>query len=122
MTFRKIHFSGTEPIQKHGITLTEFGEDILAGNASIVTTTRGHFEEFLDKESTYTYLIVEGKGVFFLDDQSVDVCPGDMLVVDPKTRIHYFGNLKMVLIVSPTWKEGNEVHIRDIQLSESPYQ
>lgn len=45
----------------------------------------------------------------------------DLIVIPPKTRIHYFGNMEMVLTVSPAFEEKNERHVRFIDKKESPY-
>jgi mannose-6-phosphate isomerase-like protein (cupin superfamily) len=66
------------------------------------------------------YYIVEGSGVFILNDENHEVKTGDLVVVPPNTRIHYFGKMSMVLTVTPTFDEQNEVHVRFIEKTESP--
>lgn len=85
-----------------------------ADNYSLVTveTETGHNQEFYDTKSTLTYLIIEGSGTFFLNDEPVAVKQGDLLSVEPNTRIYYKGKLKMVLITSPVWSQANEVETR----------
>ena len=80
-----------------------------------------HFQEFYDIESHFTYYIVEGEGTFVLNDKKVKVKATDLVVIPPKTRIHYFGKMKMVLTVSPAFKEENERHVRIVNENESPY-
>lgn len=45
-----------------------------------------------------------------------------LIVISPKTPIHYFGMMEMVLTVSPAFNEIDETHIRFVDESESPYQ
>lgn len=107
---------------KHGIDLVVYGQEIPEANVVFVSVKIGHFQEFYDKNSSYTYYIIEGKGTFFLNDEKVEVQATDLVAIPPKTRIHYFGTMKMVLTVAPAFDEINEVHVRFVEESESPYQ
>lgn len=78
----------------------------------LVSTEEGHNQEFYDKESTFTYIVLEGSGTFFLDDEPVPVTKGDSLSIYPKTRIYYKGKLRMVLLTTPMWKPENEVETK----------
>jgi mannose-6-phosphate isomerase-like protein (cupin superfamily) len=105
--------------QKFGVDLVTYGsvtEDI---NFVRVSVKEGHFEEFKNT-SWFVYYLIEGSGVFVLNDEKVEAKQGDVVSIPPNTRIHYFGKMELVLIVSPPWKAENETHIRDIDPSESP--
>jgi len=78
----------------------------------LVSTETGHNEEFSNLKSTFTYVILDGEGSFFLDDEEVKVEKGNMISIEPNTRIYYKGKLKMVLITNPAWKQENEVETR----------
>lgn len=106
---------------KHGIDLTVYGEDYPPANVVHVSVEKGHFQEFYDMESAYIYYIIKGKGSFFLNDEKVEAQATDLIVIPPKTRIHYFGKMEMVLTVAPAFNENNERHVRFIDESESPY-
>lgn len=106
---------------KHGIDLTIYGEGVSSANVVHVRVKEGHFQEFYDVESTFIYYIVKGEGTFFLDDKKVKAKATDLIVIPPKTRIYYFGNMEMVLTVTPAFKEENERHVRFVNNSESPY-
>jgi mannose-6-phosphate isomerase-like protein (cupin superfamily) len=96
---------------KHGIHLNVYPQ---IGDCGIVTvnTEAGHNQEFYDVESTFTYIVLEGDGVFVLDDEEVLVSAGDHISIPPKVRIHYKGNMKLVLITNPAWKAENEVETK----------
>ncbi|HEY4489612.1 MAG TPA: hypothetical protein VJA87_04000 [Candidatus Paceibacterota bacterium] len=79
---------------------------------ALVATDEGHNQEFYDQESSFTYIILEGDGIYYLDDEEVLVSKGDFLSIAAKTRIYYKGKMKMLLITSPAWKESNEVETR----------
>ncbi len=106
---------------KHGIDLTVFPTKIPSAGVVHVSVEKGHFQEFSDKESYYIYYVYEGEGTFVLNDEKIEVKATDLVAIPPKTRIHYFGKMKMVLTVTPTFKAENEVHVRFIEESESPY-
>ncbi len=78
----------------------------------LISTETGHNEEFLNLKSTFTYVVLEGDGSFFLDNEEIKVENGDMISIEPNTRIHYRGKLKMFLITNPAWKQENEVETR----------
>lgn len=106
---------------KYGADLTIYGGGVTSANVVHVSVDEGHFQEFYDKESTFMYYICEGEGVFVLNDERVPVKPADLVVIPPKTRIYYFGTMKMVLTVTPAFKEENDVHVRLVDKGESPY-
>jgi mannose-6-phosphate isomerase-like protein (cupin superfamily) len=97
--------------EKFGISLDIY-PDVSGAGIVLVSTETGHNQEFYDKQSTFTYLILEGSGTFFLDDESVEVSKGDVLSIEPNTRIYYKGRLKMVLVTTPAWKPENEVETK----------
>jgi mannose-6-phosphate isomerase-like protein (cupin superfamily) len=97
---------------KFGIHLNVYPEINERCEVALVSTEEGHNQEFYDKKSSFTYLILEGSGTYYLDDEEVAVSAGDCLSVEPRTRIYYKGQMKMVLITSPAWREGNEVETR----------
>lgn len=106
-------------ISKHGIDLKLYGpvnEDI---DFKHVSVAEGHFEEFKNT-SWFIYYILQGEGVFVLNDEQVPVKQGDIVSIPPNTRIHYFGKMEFTLTVTPPWKAENETHVRDIDPSENP--
>lgn len=80
----------------------------------LVSTDTGHNEEFSNLKSIFTYIVLEGKGSFFLDDEEIKVEKGNMISIEPNTRIYYKGKLKMVLITNPAWRQENEIETKAI--------
>lgn len=119
----KYRFSANEAnkFNKYGVDLVVYGENVPEANVVHVSVKKGHLEEFYDTKSYYIYYVVEGQGVFVLNDEKVKVQPTDLIVIPPKTRIHYFGNMDMVLTVSPAFDGKNERHARMIGEKESLY-
>lgn len=106
---------------KHGVDLVVCGEDYPPLNVVYVSVKKGHLQEFLDPKSSYVYYMIKGKGTFVLDDKKFEAKATDLVVIPPKTRIHYFGNMEMVLSVCPAFDAEREQHVRFIDESESPY-
>lgn len=114
MKYKKLSFESTTKFSKNGVDFV--GYEAINDDMSFVieTVKEGHFEEFVHTKSTFTYIFLEGKGTFYLDDKKVDVKAGDVLSISPGTRIYYKGNLKQVLICSPAYDPKYEQHIRNI--------
>lgn len=119
----KYKFSAAEAakISKHGIDLTIYPSDNPLSTVCRVSVKEGHFQEFYDVESSFTYSILSGKGTFYLNGEPVEAEAGDLIYIPPSTKIYYFGTMKMVLTCAPAWKEENERHVRFIDKKESPY-
>jgi|SRR5579862_341212 len=107
---------------KYGVDLVVYGENVPAANVVHVSVDEGHLEEFYDLKSWYQYYIYEGEGTFYIDDRKVEAKVTDLIVIPPKTRIHYFGKMKMVLTTAPAFNAKNERHVRMVDKSESPYE
>ena len=99
--------------------LSKFGVDLKIYSAIdetcgvvLVHVEDGHNEEFRHLESTFTYIVLEGRGTFYLNDESVDVSKGDRISIKPNTNIYYKGKMQMVLITTPAWSAEQEVEVR----------
>lgn len=97
--------------EKVGISLDVY-PDVSDCGLVIITTEKGHNSEFVNKRSTFTYIVIDGEGLFFLDDEEVSVAKGDSISIEPNTRIYYKGKLKLVLITTPAWRQEDETIIR----------
>lgn len=113
MKYQLVRNRDVSKIEKFGINLEVFPSVDTCG-VVLVETLEGHNQEFYDKKSTFTYIILEGEGTFFLDDEPVKVTKGYAIYIQPKTRIYYKGKLRMVLITTPEWKKENEVETKAV--------
>ncbi len=120
---RKYKFIAKEAkrFNKHGVDLVVYGENVPEANVVHVSVKEGHFQEFYDIKSYYQYYIYEGSGTFVLNDEKIEVKATDLIVIPPKTRIHYFGKMKMVLTTAPAFNAENEHQVRFVEKSETPY-
>lgn len=117
----KFSFANTKTINKYGVDITLYGINKPEANIVYEEVKEGHFEEFLSTKSTYMWFIIEGTGIFIVNDEKIPVETKDIIVVPPNNRIHYFGQMKMVLLTVPAFNETNERHIRNVLKKENPY-
>ena len=68
----------------------------------------GHDTFMISKALTRLYYILEGKGVFTIDNQNYDVAPGLLVEVPPGVEYSYSGSMKILLVSHPRWFDGNE--------------
>jgi mannose-6-phosphate isomerase-like protein (cupin superfamily) len=98
-------------IEKFGVSL-EINPDVGGAGIVLVSTETGHNQEFYHRQSTFTYIVLDGSGEFFLNDEAVEVMKGDVLSIPPNTRIYFKGKLQMILITTPAWNPQNEVQTK----------
>ena len=111
MNYKLIKSNDVSNIEKFGIDLKVYPSIDNAGIV-LINTEFGHNQEFYEMESTFTYIILEGEGIFSLNNKSVMVSKGDFLSIFPNTRIYYKGKMKMVLISTPAWTSKQEVETK----------
>ena len=68
----------------------------------------GHDTYIISKALTRFYYIIEGTGVFTIDNQKYDVASGLLVEVPPGVEYSYSGSMKILLVSHPRWFEGNE--------------
>jgi mannose-6-phosphate isomerase-like protein (cupin superfamily) len=117
----KYSLSEAKTFTKFGVNITAYGENVPTNNIVFEDVEFGHLEEFYDDESTYMWYVVDGYGTFVINDEKIEALKGDLVIVPPKHRVHYFGKMKMVLSVTPAYNSKNEHHVRNVDPSESPY-
>ena len=74
----------------------------------LVDVHKGHDTFQISKVLTRIYYIIEGTGVFTIDDRQYDVAPGLLVEVPPGVEYSYSGSMKIFLVSHPRWFEGNE--------------
>lgn len=60
-------------------------------------------------ESTILYYIIEGNGIFEINDEKVKVSKNDLIEIPPQNRYSYEGDFRMLEIQSQAFNE-NELH------------
>ncbi|MPM61171.1 hypothetical protein SDC9_108027 [bioreactor metagenome] len=108
----------SEVIEKHGVCMRIYTTKNDSPNAAILyqETETGHAEEFFHEKSDFLYYILEGSGIWVVEDREFEVRAGDAVIVPSGNRFWFRGNLKQICITAPAWEEKYERHIRDIKL------
>jgi mannose-6-phosphate isomerase-like protein (cupin superfamily) len=79
-------------------------------------TEKGHSEEFYHNKSTFVYYIIEGKGIWVIDDEKYEVEATDVVIILPGQRFYYTGSLKHICITIPAWESGYEHTVRRVNI------
>jgi predicted house-cleaning noncanonical NTP pyrophosphatase (MazG superfamily)/quercetin dioxygenase-like cupin family protein len=105
-------------IEKHGVKMRIYTTKAESRNAAVLyqETQAGHAEEFLHERSDFIYYILEGSGIWTVEDREFEAGAGDVVIVPAGKRFWFRGNLKQVCVTAPAWEEEYEHHIRDIEL------
>jgi len=103
---------------KHGVRMWVYTGRQDCPRAAIVyqETDRGHAEEFYHDKSAFIFYIIEGQGVWIIENEEYPVEATDVVIVPPGKRFYYRGTLKQVCITAPAWEEAHEHHVRAVEL------
>ena len=71
--------------EKHGVKMNIYNqkEDCPQAAVAYQETSIGHKEEFIHHKSAFIYYIIEGKGTYYIDNQSHEVEATDVIMVPP---------------------------------------
>jgi len=78
----------------------------------VVTISRDsklHYHKIL----TEFYYVLEGNGLLELNDDLVELAPGMLVMIKPMTRHRARGNLKILNIVTPPFREDDEFIVNE---------
>ena len=78
---------------------------------------RGSFQLIIpsdNTESTHTYCVLDRAGKFIIDDEEIQVEPGDTIIILPNKVFSYEGEMIMTLGMTPNFKEDNEHIVRQV--------
>lgn len=80
----------------------------------LVNSIQGHDNYSYNTESTHVYHVLDGSGKFIVDDEEVEVMPGDTITIAPNKVFSYEGEMIMTLGMTPNFKEENEHIVRQV--------
>ena len=106
------------PIVKQDMKMSiyNFAKDCPQAAVVFQETDVGHSEEFYHEKSAFIYYIIEGKGVWVIEDKEYPVEATDVVIVPPGKRFYFKGQLKQICVTAPAWEEKYEHHVRDVNL------
>jgi mannose-6-phosphate isomerase-like protein (cupin superfamily) len=105
-----IHEPDEISFDKVGIKGKIFPTDVFTKDLEFVRidTETGHATKIIEHESTFCYYVLEGSGYFEIDGEKEECTKGDLIVIPPDHAFIYKGNLKLLLITTPPWREDQE--------------
>lgn len=74
----------------------------------MIETKTGHETTIIEHESNFVYYILEGNGYFEINDEKEQCTAGDLVVIPMGIKFTYRGELRMLLISTPPWREDQE--------------
>ena len=104
-----IHMDEVQPVDcSCGLSRRAFvSEDNRAASFHVVEI-KEDAERHYHKKLTEVYYILEGRGRMELDDEIVDVQPGDAVLIRPGCRHRALGRLKIINVVIPAFDPDDE--------------
>lgn len=105
-------------IEKHGMSMEIYGGRTEFPQAAVAyqETEKGHAEEFFHEKSAFIYYIIEGSGVWVIEDREYPAQAGDVVMIPPGNRFYFRGRLRQVCVTVPAWEEEYERHVRFVEL------
>ena len=100
----------TEPsFRQNG--LNGFSYEITNKNISIdiEDVYKGHEKYCKSLVSTFIYYVLEGTGVFKIENNNYNVVQGDVIEIPPNTEFVFAGKMKLLLIMNPAFNKDNEI-------------
>jgi hypothetical protein len=76
--------------------------------AHFIDVIKGHDTFIISKALTRMYYIIDGAGVFTINNQKYDVTSGLLVEIPPGVEYSYSGSMKIFLVSYPRWFAGNE--------------
>ncbi len=104
------HLPEEYSFEKVGIKGKNFPTKELTDKAkiAIIEVEDGHETKIREKECTFFYYILEGKGSFEIEDKTEECQKGDLVVIPNNTIFRYSGKMKLLLVTVPWWYPEQE--------------
>lgn len=80
----------------------------------LVNSIKGHDCYSYNSESNHIYHVIEGTGKFVIDDETIEVKPGDIITIEPKKIFAYMGKMILILEMLPNYKEENDFFVKKV--------
>lgn len=73
-----------------------------------IETETGHSTTIIEHKCDFIYYILDGDGIFLIDDLKENCEQGDLIIIPAGTKFKYIGKLKMLLITTPAFYPEQE--------------
>ena len=83
-----------------------------------VQSTKGHDCVSYNSLSKHIYHIIDGEGVFIINDTEIPVKPGDIIPIEPNQRFTYMGKMIMTFEMIPNFKAEHDHFVEYVNYEE----
>ena len=70
---------------------------------------KGHERYCKSFISTFIYYVIEGKGIFKIENNKYNVEQGNIIEIPPNTEFVFAGKMKLLLIMNPPFNKNTKV-------------
>lgn len=103
----------TEPsFSQEGLNGYNFNLDCKEISLSFEDVFKGHDLYDTNNYSSKIYYVLDGNGVFCINDEKMEVTKGDVIEVPKGAEFVFAGKMKMLLIMSPGFRPQDDIHGR----------
>ena len=91
--------------------LNGFSYEITNKNISIdiEDVYKGHEKYCKSLVSTFIYYVLDGTGIFKIENNKYNVVQGDVIEIPSNTEFVFAGKMKLLLIMNPDFNKDNEI-------------
>ena len=79
-----------------------------------VYSTKGHDCYSYNSLSKHIYKIIDGTGIFIIDNNEIPVKPGDVITIEPNKVFTYKGNMIITFEMVPNFKEEHDHFVEKV--------
>lgn len=80
----------------------------------LVNSIQGHDCYSYNSVSTHIYHILEGEGLFIIEEEQIPVKKGDSITIDPGKVFYYSGTMLMMFEMLPNFKPENDHMVKRV--------
>ncbi len=101
----------TEPsFQQEGLTGYNFDLECKEISLSFEDVFKGHDTYDKNNYSSKIYYVLDGEGVFRVENEKMEVKKGDVVEVPKGGNFVFAGKMKLLLIMSPAFRPQDDIH------------
>lgn len=90
---------------QNGLNGYNFNLDCKDISISIEEVFKGHDKYHTNVHSTKVYYCLEGNGIFCINGEKIKIEKGEIIEILPNTEFVFAGKMKLLLIMSPAFRE-----------------
>ena len=79
----------------------------------LIESEHGHDDFVKSPDITHLYYVIEGAGVFMVDDERIPVESGSCIEIPPGATFAYSGKMRLLLFMSPPFSDGRVEVVRE---------